>query len=334
MSLFARVVSRLRRSEPSELGASLVEYALLLALIAVWDLADDARAHAHAHRMMEKQEVYTNPNVGSATSGWNALAEVVGVGPSVSSLFNAFMSSSSRRGTILGPYNYVGAGVAEDDDGILWVSMICMNGPDGLVDPPANTTTTTSEGPATTTTTAATTTTGAPGATTTTSKAPSNGDGEPSGNGSGGGGTGTGTGGGSSATDPPQATSTTIAGGEPESSTAVAASSTTETSEPTPGTASPAAAAGGPAQPPAIGASSSLRGDETTLFGGWIIAGIVGLVAIALLLLAIPKRERDASATLSSVRPGVKPSINLCQKCGLSFDHAALALCPSCGKAH
>ena len=35
MSLFARVVSRLRRSEPSELGASLVEYALLLALIAV-----------------------------------------------------------------------------------------------------------------------------------------------------------------------------------------------------------------------------------------------------------------------------------------------------------
>ena len=117
-----------------------------------WDLRDDARAHAR--RMMEQGKVYTNPNIGSVTKGWKALAEVVGVGPSVSSLWTALWSS--RKGTILGPYNYVGVGVAKDEDGILWVSMIFMKGPDGLVEskdtPDPTTTTTTTKAPSSTNT--------------------------------------------------------------------------------------------------------------------------------------------------------------------------------------
>lgn len=64
----------------------------------------------------------------------------------------AFMGSSSHRANILNSqFNYVGAGVKEDSTGVLWVSVIFMAGPDGLVDPPSTTTTTLP--PSTTTTT-------------------------------------------------------------------------------------------------------------------------------------------------------------------------------------
>ena len=133
-------------------------------LTVYWDLTDDARAHAK--KMMKQGKVFTNPSISSATSGWKALGQVVGVGPSVGPLFDAFMASSKHRNTILGGYNYVGVGVATGDDGKIWVSIIFMLGPDGLVE----STTTTTRSPATTTTT----TTKAPSSTATaTTQAPS-----------------------------------------------------------------------------------------------------------------------------------------------------------------
>ena len=42
----------------------------------------------------------TIPNLGSVTTGWKALGENVGVGPDVSSLFDAFMGSSAHRSNI------------------------------------------------------------------------------------------------------------------------------------------------------------------------------------------------------------------------------------------
>ena len=135
-----------------------------------WDLRDDARIHAK--NMRDAQQVYNQPNLNEVTDVWFTLAESVGVGASVAGIMDAFMASSSHRSSILNSgFNYIGAGVAEDDNGILWVDVIFMGGPDDLLDPPPTTTTT--QPPATTTTTqppATTTTTQPPGSTTTTTQ--------------------------------------------------------------------------------------------------------------------------------------------------------------------
>lgn len=131
-----------------------------------WDLTDDARKHSK--EMAARQELFHNPDLGSVTTGWKALGENVGVGPSVNLLFDAFMGSSAHRANILGNFNYVGVGVTVDDNDVLWVTMVFMLGPDDLLDPPSTTTTTTTQPPTTTTRPPSTTTTTRPPATTTT----------------------------------------------------------------------------------------------------------------------------------------------------------------------
>ncbi|MDJ0960585.1 MAG: CAP domain-containing protein [Acidimicrobiia bacterium] len=100
-----------------------------------WDLADDAEAHSAA--MKAASDLYHNPNLGSVTSGWSALAENVGVGPDVARLHTAFMESPGHRKNILGNYNYVGVGVVRESDTKIWVTVVFMRGPEGLVSPPA-----------------------------------------------------------------------------------------------------------------------------------------------------------------------------------------------------
>lgn len=123
-----------------------------------WDLVDDAEAHSH--RMMEANDLHHNPNLGSVTTGWLALGENVGVGPSVNSIHNSFMSSSGHRANILGDFTHVGIGAVRESENKLWVTVVFMK----------------ASGSSTTTTTAApTTTTGAPtttGVTTTTASVP------------------------------------------------------------------------------------------------------------------------------------------------------------------
>lgn len=99
-----------------------------------WDLKDDARAQTQ--RMMDRDELYHNPNLGAATNGWFGLGENVGVGPSVGVLHDAFMASSGHRANILGDYNYMGVGVIEESDTKMWVAVVFMKGPEGLVTPP------------------------------------------------------------------------------------------------------------------------------------------------------------------------------------------------------
>jgi hypothetical protein len=136
------------------------------------DLVPDARAHSA--EMMAAGNIYHTSPLSAVASGWEALAENVGAGPSVDSLHAAFMASSGHRRNILGDYNYVGIGVSQSDSGQLWVTVIFMR--KGAPAPPPTTTTTTTvapapapapepaPAPATTTTTAAPT----PKATTTT----------------------------------------------------------------------------------------------------------------------------------------------------------------------
>ena len=98
-----------------------------------WDLVDDARAHSAT--MASEDRLHHNPNLGGVTSGWQGLGENVGVGPSVSSLHDAFMASSGHRANILGDFNYVGVGVVKESDTKIWVTVVFMRGPAGLVTP-------------------------------------------------------------------------------------------------------------------------------------------------------------------------------------------------------
>jgi len=132
------------------------------------DLVPDARNHSA--EMMAAGRIYHTSNLAGVASGWEALAENVGAGPSVDSLHSAFMNSSGHRANILGDYNYVGVGVASDGE-LLWVTVIFMR---KGAPPETTTTTTTTVAPATTTTTTVasatttTTTVASPAATTTT----------------------------------------------------------------------------------------------------------------------------------------------------------------------
>ena len=100
------------------------------------DLVPDARNHSA--EMMAAGQIYHTSNLAGVASGWEALAENVGAGPSVDSLHSAFMNSSGHRANILGDYNYVGVGVASDGE-VIWVTVIFMR--KGA--PPETTTTTT-----------------------------------------------------------------------------------------------------------------------------------------------------------------------------------------------
>jgi len=117
-------------------------------------------AQAHSAEMMAAGEIYHTSNLAAVASGWEALAENVGVGPSVDSLHTAFMNSPGHRRNILGDYNYVGIGVSQSDSGQLWVTVIFMR--KGSNPPPTTTTTTTVTAPPTTAAPVTTATTAAP----------------------------------------------------------------------------------------------------------------------------------------------------------------------------
>lgn len=128
----------------------------LAALASHWDLVDDAEAHSST--MMSQDRLHHNPNLGSVATGWVALGENVGVGPSVNSVHTAFMNSSAHRGNILGDYTHVGIGAVRESDNKLWVTVVFMKTSGGA-------TTTTTSAP---TTTAVPTTSSSPPAVTTT----------------------------------------------------------------------------------------------------------------------------------------------------------------------
>jgi hypothetical protein len=98
------------------------------------DLTDDAKAHSQ--RMMSQDDLHHNPNLAGVTTGWQALAENVGVGPSVDSLHRAFMASPGHNKNIVGNYNYVGVGVVIESDTKMWVTVVFMRGPADLLEPP------------------------------------------------------------------------------------------------------------------------------------------------------------------------------------------------------
>lgn len=146
-----------------------------------WDLTDNARAQTD--RMIAEGRIFHSSNLGGVTSVWEGLGENVGVHGTVADLHASFMASSGHRNNILGNFNYVGIGAKEDENGLVYATVIFMRAAPGLNDPKEETTTTTvaptttiTVPPETTTTTAApkptvTTTTAPPATTTTTTPA-------------------------------------------------------------------------------------------------------------------------------------------------------------------
>ena len=278
-----------------------------------WDLTDDARRHAR--RMADQQKVYTNSNIGSVTSGWKSLAEVVGVGPSAGVLFNSFMNT--HRSTILGSYNYIGVGAIVDADGILWVDMIFMRHPGDLVDDPPDETTTTTT---TTTDPPDTTTTKAPSSSTTT-KPPSGGSG-----GSGDGGEAT--------TTTTTLDSEAVSDDFPIAPTTTAIPTTTTTST----TTTLIAVAVAPDVPSQDGRGEQALGGPLptgdAASGGigasWIVAAFIALGGAGFALVARMDRQ-SGTATTRRLQPAMAAGFDPCMSCGLVFDRGKVHICPNCG---
>lgn len=89
-----------------------------------WDLVDDARAHSGV--MNDADEIFHSSNLANVTTGWAALGENVGVGPSVGVLHTAFMNSAGHRDNILGDWDRIGVGVTHSDQGYMFVTVVFM----------------------------------------------------------------------------------------------------------------------------------------------------------------------------------------------------------------
>jgi hypothetical protein len=89
-----------------------------------WDLVDDARIHSGV--MNNADDLFHSTNLASVTTGWAALGENVGVGPSVGDLHTAFMNSAGHRDNILGDWDKVGVGVTHSDQGYMFVTVVFM----------------------------------------------------------------------------------------------------------------------------------------------------------------------------------------------------------------
>jgi len=81
-------------------------------------------ARGWADHMLAAGGLSHNPNLGTqAPAGWAVVGENVGMGPSVSTIDNAFWNSSEHRANILGNYDVVGVGVDIRSDGMMFVTV-------------------------------------------------------------------------------------------------------------------------------------------------------------------------------------------------------------------
>lgn len=83
----------------------------------------DSYARSWAETMAERGDL-AHSNIGSLLGSWSAVAENVGVGGSVDSIFDALASSGSHNTNMLGDYTHMGIGVWEDAEGRLWTAHV------------------------------------------------------------------------------------------------------------------------------------------------------------------------------------------------------------------
>lgn len=83
----------------------------------------DAEARAWAKQMAD-EGVISHSNIGRFIPPWSAVAENVGSGGTVSSLFGALTGSSGHRSNMLGGFTHFGIGVWIDASGTLWTAHV------------------------------------------------------------------------------------------------------------------------------------------------------------------------------------------------------------------
>lgn len=97
----------------------------LPALVPHWDLEDDAAVQTA--RQVQQGKIFHTADLSSIIDGgWSSIGENVGVGPSVSSLHNAFMNSPGHRDNVLGDYSHVGISAKTDSYGQIYITIIFM----------------------------------------------------------------------------------------------------------------------------------------------------------------------------------------------------------------
>ena len=85
-----------------------------------------AHARRHSQAMARSGELFHSSAAemqAAAGPGWTALAENVGRGSDLAGIHAAFMASPGHRNNILGEFDYVGIGVAENN-GLVYVTVV------------------------------------------------------------------------------------------------------------------------------------------------------------------------------------------------------------------
>ena len=83
----------------------------------------DSRARSWSEQMAGAGGL-SHSNIGSLLPPWSAAAENVGLGGSVSSVFDALAGSSGHRANMLGDYTHFGVGVWVDSAGVIWTTHV------------------------------------------------------------------------------------------------------------------------------------------------------------------------------------------------------------------
>jgi len=91
-----------------------------------WHDALSSQASAWSAQMSRTGQLSHHPNLtaeaNAAQSGWSGYAEIVGRGPDLASVLQAFLSSPPHREKLLGQWSAMGVGVVESG-GQLWVTV-------------------------------------------------------------------------------------------------------------------------------------------------------------------------------------------------------------------
>lgn len=97
-----------------------------------------ASAQSWAGYMSSQQQLSHDPNLGGAVSGWTRIGENVGMGPTVSMIWDSFLASAPHRANLLNPeFTHYGIGFVTDSHGALWTAHRFMRS--GSTAPPPTT---------------------------------------------------------------------------------------------------------------------------------------------------------------------------------------------------
>lgn len=83
----------------------------------------DSYARSWAKQLAERGTL-AHSDISSLLGEWTSVGENVGVGGSVSAIFDALASSPGHRENMLGDFTHVGIGVYQDSDGTLWTAHV------------------------------------------------------------------------------------------------------------------------------------------------------------------------------------------------------------------